>query len=130
LRPGVRLPYTQQCNDGTIGVVAMKFRLVALCMTACVVAGCTNDDWDHAFSYVGMDQAPQASVPPPSEAAPAQAPALVTAVQDDSADKWCKDVAAYERNEAGRQGFDSATQQHVYQSRYAQCMSDPRAPQR
>jgi hypothetical protein len=98
----------------------MRYRTAAVLIAACLLGGCTETDWDHAFSYVGLDDS--ASAPPPTTTVDtAQAP-------PDTQDQWCVDVANSVQNEAAGQGFDAATQQKRAKVAYQQCMQAPKSP--
>ncbi len=92
---------------------------------AVLLCGCTDADWDHTMSYVGLGT----DKPAPTAPAPA-APAQMAAAPAAPGNKWCVEVAKAALREAAKDGFDAATQQHRAQVTYRQCLSDPgTAPQ-
>lgn len=88
----------------------MKLRLILLCIVSGLIGGCTDAEWDHTVS--GMDQTRQTETPAPQPVAA-------------SGDEWCRQAAQYERENVASQGFDAATQQHLYEASYRQCMQSP-----
>ena len=88
----------------------MVRRAFAVLFMAGLLAGCTDADWDHTFSYVGLDSSKPA---PPPQVTAATTPAPV--------DTWCVEVAKSEQVEAAEDGFDAATQQHRAQVAFEQC---------
>lgn len=95
----------------------MRRGLVVL-FAAVLLGGCTDADWDHTLSYVGLD-----SGAPPPAAAPA---AVAAATPAESAENsWCVEAAKAAQREAAEQGFDSATQHYRAQVTYRQCVTEP-----
>ena len=97
----------------------MKVRVVVALLAACLLSGCTDADWDHATSYVGLGPA-QSSGPPPAD------PAVPVSVPTDPAtkpDTWCQQIAETARADAANDGFDAATQQRRAETMYRQCVS-------
>ena len=101
----------------------MNMRIVVAALAACLLAGCTDADWDHTMSYVGLGPATSAEADPPGQ--PAAAPVAQTdpaAGQPAASDQWCREVARAAATEAVSNGFDAATQQHRAQVSYSQCL--------
>ena len=97
----------------------MRLPIVAMSLTACLLAGCTDADWDHALSFAGAEQAEPAGSPDASAQPP---PPVASAAAGQPDESWCKEAAGYERDNAAIQGFDAATQQRAYATRFNQCM--------
>jgi hypothetical protein len=92
----------------------MNYRVAGVVLVAALLGGCTDADWDRAFSYVGLDEA----------AAPAPAKAAEPAQSSETAEAenaWCAQVAKAEQLESAEQGFDQATQQNRAMTAYKQC---------
>ena len=104
----------------------MKLRFAGLVLAASLLGACTDADWDHTMSFVGMGDSPGGD-PPPAAATTAQnlsppARPATPAAAASSDEAWCREVATYERQNAAGMGYDAATQQHDYDTRYNQCM--------
>lgn len=96
----------------------MKLRVLGAVLAAGVLGGCTNADWDHATSYVGLGNSDQPTAQPrQAEAAPA--------APTPAADGWCDEVAKAAQTDAAEQGFDIPTQQHRAQAAFQQCNASP-----
>lgn len=107
----------------------MKHRVMAVLFAAGLLGGCTDADWDDAFSYAGLGPSKTDRASPASESdADAPAPTYraepapsVTTGPAPVADTWCIDVAKSAQIEAARQGFDGATQQRRARTVFMQC---------
>lgn len=109
----------------------MNMRIVVAALAACLLAGCTDADWDHTLSRVGLGPATTAEADPPAR--PATAPvaqADPVAGQPVASDQWCREVAGAAATEAVSNGFDAATQQHRAQVAYSQCVGSAAGAQR
>jgi hypothetical protein len=97
-----------------------KILLPIFCL---LLAGCSDAQWDHALNYAGMGGASEE----PEEVAPKSAPSTAVSAQpaetaataDSAGTAFCRAVAM---QDAGDNGFDTATQQRVFARSYAQCM--------
>lgn len=107
----------------------MKVRVAAILLAASVLGGCTDADWDHAFSYVGLDSGAKPAAEPAAQAADAQANGAQPGKQVAAApgDQWCAEVAKAAIEEAAGQGFDEATQRHRGLTALKQCAGSPSA---
>jgi hypothetical protein len=97
----------------------MKVRVAAMAVVSLFLAGCTDADWDHVFSYAGLDP----DNTPVAAAQETTAPAEQAAASNDS---WCRDLAQSASRDAAAQGFDAATQQQRAQTSYKQCLTAPK----
>jgi hypothetical protein len=101
-----------------------RFALFFCLFSGCLLlAGCTDADWDHAMSYSGLAQEPEAA-PVQAPRAAASEPATIVATpaapgEPANAD-FCRSVAT---QDAGSNGFDPATQARVFRQSYAQCLT-------
>jgi hypothetical protein len=99
----------------------MIYRFAAVALLSCVLAGCTDADWDHAMSYAGLGDKPatEAQAAPSADAAPA-------AVADASApkmDDWCAVASKAAAREAADMGFDATTQRTRGDQALRQCQA-------
>jgi len=100
----------------------MKLRFIAVLAAAISLSACTDADWSHTMSFIGVDDTTQAAPAPrpvarrvaPIAAAPAQ-PAQVAGVNP-----FCASVA---KQDSERNAFDAATQQGVFVRSYQQCVT-------
>jgi ABC-type uncharacterized transport system auxiliary subunit len=100
----------------------MNSRVIVVVLAGLLLCGCTAADWNHATSYVGLDQDDQAA---PPRAAPAETQAATTspsAAQASASDDFCQRMAKGESNDAASEGFDAATQRRRAESSYRQCI--------
>ncbi len=100
-----------------------------LILIACLaLAGCTDAQWNHALNYGGMGDADAAETEVAAETrAPATVVRATVAPQPMAANPvlpansdFCKSVAT---QDATANGFDPATQQHVLEQSYQQCLT-------
>jgi hypothetical protein len=96
----------------------MNYRVFGVVLVAALLGGCSDADWDRAFSYVGLDEAVKAA-PAPVKAA--EQPSETA----EAADAWCAQVAKAEQLESAEQGFDKATQEKRAITAYKQCNRGP-----
>jgi hypothetical protein len=96
----------------------MNCRVWAVVLLAALLGGCTDADWDRAFSYVGLDEAVK---PAPVKAAEPAQPSETA----EAADAWCAQVAKAEQQASAEQGFDKPTQEHRAITTYQQCNRGP-----
>jgi hypothetical protein len=96
----------------------MKYRVWGAVLIAALLGGCSDADWDRAFSYVGLDEA---VAPAPAKTA-AKAQPSETA---EATDAWCAQVAKAEQLESAEQGFDRTTQENRAITAYKQCNRGP-----
>ena len=100
----------------------MNLRLIAALAAAISLSACTDTDWSHTMSFVGLDDAPQAEEPAPrpvAQAAPAPAAPAQT-VAAGGTNPFCASVA---KQDSERNAFDAATQQGVFVRSYQQCVT-------
>lgn len=95
----------------------MFYRVAAVAILACALAGCTDADWDHTLSYVGMNQSQDQAAAPQANPA-AQSPAPAAAVAEDD---WCVTASKAAEREAREEGFDIATQRNRAATTLRQC---------
>lgn len=98
----------------------MIYRFAAVALLACVVAGCTDADWDHALSYAGLSDNPQPAAQP---AATAAVPADAASGPVPTMDNWCTESAKAAAREAREYGFDEATQRRRAEQALKQCQA-------
>jgi hypothetical protein len=105
----------------------MKIRFALALGAASLLSACTDADWSHGMSFIGLDDGadhaarpvakpvprPVAQVAPRpmAQAAPAQANGL---------NPFCAAVA---KQDADGHGFDAQTQQGIYVRSYQQCVT-------
>lgn len=100
-------------------------RIVALIAAALLLSACSDQDWSHALTFVGVGGSkaapvqprPAAQTRPMAQAAPA--PAQV-APQAAPPNQFCESVAS---QDAQGNDFDPATQQRVFVQSYQQCVA-------
>ena len=100
----------------------MKLRLVAVLAAAVSLSACTDTDWSHTMSFIGVDDTTQAR-PAPRPVARRAAPAPVAPAQTAQVaggNPFCASVA---RQDSERNVFDAATQQGVFVRSYQQCVT-------
>ena len=95
----------------------MLNRVAAVAILACVLGGCTDANWDHTLSYVGMGEEP--AQPGPAPATTTTAPP--TATPAPQSDPWCDAAGRAAAQESREQGFDEATQRRQAESARLQC---------
>ncbi|MDR3527287.1 MAG: hypothetical protein P4L57_08390 [Rhizomicrobium sp.] len=94
----------------------MLNRVAAVAVLACLLGGCTDANWDHSLSYIGLGErpAPAAPVSPPTTTAP---PAAMP-----QSDPWCEAAGKAAAQESREQGFDEATQRRQAEAARLQCL--------
>lgn len=111
----------------------MKLHLVLALAAASLLSACTDADWSHGMSFVGLDDTPdiaaqpvaaprpvaQTARRPVAQVAAAQA-APAQAAQASGVNPFCAAVA---RQDADGHGFDAATQQGMFVRSYQQCVT-------
>ncbi len=95
----------------------MRFLPFIACVYILALSGCTSADWERAMTYTGFDDEPSVAVAPTVRPAPAQSVAAPVSAPDNS---FCQAVA---QQDAAQNGFDAATQQHVFQRSFQQCVA-------
>jgi hypothetical protein len=102
----------------------MSSRIVLVVLTALVLSGCTDADWDHALSYTGLGST--ADAPKPAATAKTQASVAATdsAAKASDAEDWCATVGKAAEREAKEYGFDAETQRHRAEQATQQCRAD------
>ena len=110
----------------------MKFRLALALSAAAFLSACTDADWSHGMSFIGMDDnadsrpvavaapRPVAQTAPRPVAQTAQMPAPAQTAQANGVNPFCAAVA---RQDAEGHGFDAATQQGMFVRSYQQCVT-------
>ena len=102
-------------------IFGMQIRPVCATIVVCLLAGCTDTDWNNAMSFVGVGQSNTASTavaPADTDGQPAP-PAQAGATSE----SWCRRVAEVDMQNAAHFGFDAATQRQTAETSYRQCMS-------
>jgi hypothetical protein len=100
----------------------MKLSLIAVLAAAVSLSACTDTDWSHTMSFIGVDDTSQAE-PAPRPVAARVAPAPVAPAQTTQvagANPFCASVA---KQDSERNAFDAATQQGVFVRSYQQCVT-------
>ena len=104
----------------------MKIRLAIALAATFALSACSDSDWSHGMSFVGLDDS-QAAEPVTAQAAPAQMPAQTAqATQPAGNNAFCAAVA---RQDSERNPFDAPTQQGVFTRSFQQCMTIFGTPQ-
>jgi hypothetical protein len=99
----------------------MKLRLIAALAAAISLSACTDADWSHSMSFVGLDDQAAAEPAPQPVAQTAPAPtAPAQTAQVAGANSFCSSVA---KQDSERNAFDAATQQGVFVRSYQQCVT-------
>ena len=99
----------------------MKLRLVAVLAAAVSLSACTDADWSHTMSFIGVDDTTQpAPRPVARRAMPAATAAPAQTAQVAGANPFCASVA---KQDSERNVFDAATQQGVFVRSYQQCVT-------
>ena len=109
----------------------MKIRLALALAAAAVLSACTDADWSHSMSFIGLNDSADTAAPeaeaapqPVAQAAPqamAQATAQVPAqAAQGGGNPFCAAVA---RQDAEGHGFDAATQQGIFTRSFRQCVT-------
>ena len=102
----------------------MNPRIAISIAAALLLSACSDQDWSHALTFVGVGGSkaapaqprPVAQSRPMAQAAPAQAPAQQAAPPN----QFCESVAS---QDAQGNDFDPATQQRVFVQSYQQCVA-------
>jgi hypothetical protein len=99
----------------------MKIRLAVALAATFALSACSDSDWSHGMSFVGLDD----NEPTPAivKAAPvaAQAPAQTAQATPPAGNNaFCAAVA---RQDSERNAFDAPTQQGVFTRSFQQCMT-------
>ena len=102
----------------------MNPRIVICIAAALLLSACSDQDWSHALTFVGVGGSkaapaqprPVAQSRPMAQAAPTQAPAQHAAPPN----QFCESVAS---QDAQGNDFDPATQQRVFVQSYQQCVA-------
>ncbi|HXS07213.1 MAG TPA: hypothetical protein VN723_10515 [Rhizomicrobium sp.] len=104
----------------------MRIHLALALSAASLLSACTDADWSHGMSFIGLDDSknaqPVAEAAPRAKAAPrpvAQAAPAQTA-QANGVNPFCAAVA---RQDADGHGFDAETQQGMFVRSYQQCVT-------
>jgi hypothetical protein len=104
----------------------MNIRIAVLGLAAILLSACTDQDWNHALSYVGANDQPAAAAPAPQRPAPQPAaaraapPAPVQQAQAPKLNSFCENVA---KQDSEGNDFDAPTQQRVFIRSYQQCVA-------
>jgi hypothetical protein len=103
----------------------MKLRIAAVLATAFALGACTDADWSHNMSFIGLDDQPAAeagSQPAARTAAatPAAPVALPQGAQPAGLNPFCAAVA---KQDSESNDFDATTQQGVFVRSYQQCVT-------
>jgi hypothetical protein len=100
----------------------MKIRIAAFLAAACFLAGCSDQDWNHALTFTGLGGSHD-DQPPPAAPAPTVAqviPAPVPEGAQPQPNAFCESVAS---QDAGGNDFDPPTQRRVFVQSYRQCVA-------
>ena len=104
----------------------MKLRLVAVLAAAVSLSACTDADWSHTMSFIGVDDTTQRRPAPrpvarrAMPAAPVATAAPAQTAQVAGPNPFCASVA---KQDSERNAFDAATQQGVFVRSYQQCVT-------
>jgi hypothetical protein len=97
----------------------MKIRLVCALAASFALSACSDTDWSHSMSFVGLDDSQDAEPAPPPMVAQA-VPAPAQTAQAAGGNAFCAAVA---RQDSERGPFDAATQQGVFTRSFQQCVT-------
>jgi hypothetical protein len=112
----------------------MKIRFALALAAASLLSACSDADWSHSMSFVGLDDSADNQAQPTADAAPQVATQTASApvVQPPGAqaapaqtaqagvNPFCAAVA---KQDADGQGFDAPTQQGIFVRSYQQCVT-------
>ena len=96
----------------------MQLRPLFVSLALFALGGCTDADYEHGLSYVGLDDS-ESGAPIQREPAPVIATDLPDSVTS-SSDPFCQSVA---QQDATSNDFDLPTQQRVFTRSYTQCLA-------
>ena len=114
--------------------MTMKIHLALALAAASLLSACSDADWSHSMSFVGLnddadkDAQPVADAPPQAVAQTAPSPvvqppgaqAAPTQTAQAGVNPFCAAVA---RQDADGHGFDAETQQGMFVRSYQQCVT-------
>ena len=106
--------------------VPMKIHVALALAAASLLSACSDADWSHNMSFIGLDDSATANVttPDPAPRPMAQtAPRPVATAQTTQANGLNPFCGAVARQDTEGHGFDAATQQGVYVRSYQQCVT-------
>lgn len=110
----------------------MKIRIVTFLAAAMLLSACSEQDWNHALTFTGLNSAPEnqpAAAPAPrANAAPVTAPMTAQAATpapipegaQPQPNAFCESVAS---GDAKSNDFDPPTQSRVFVQSYRQCVA-------
>ena len=105
----------------------MKIHFALALAAASVLSACTDADWSHGMSFIGLDDNADHAVRPAAKPAPrpvAQTTprpmAQAAPAQANGLNPFCAAVA---KQDADGHGFDAQTQQGIYVRSYQQCVT-------
>jgi hypothetical protein len=112
----------------------MTPRIAAFIAAALLLSACSDQDWSHALTYVGVrssdatnapsEPRPAAQPRPVAQSRPvvqaAPAPVQADAAQAPQPNRFCESVAS---QDAQTNDFDPATQRRVFVQSYQQCVT-------
>jgi hypothetical protein len=102
----------------------MKIRIAVCLAAACLLAGCSDQDWNHALTFTGLggshDDQPPPVAPAPTVARIVPAPAPVPEGAQPQPNAFCESVASQDTQ---GNNYDPATQQRVFVQSYRQCVA-------
>lgn len=104
----------------------MKIRFALALAAVSLLSACTDADWSHGMSFIGLDDntnqvRPAAKTAPRPMAQTTPRPmAQAAPVQANGLNPFCAAVA---KQDADGHGFDAQTQQGIYVRSYQQCVT-------
>ena len=103
----------------------MNFRHASALAAAFILSACTDADWSHGMSFIGLDDATPATMARPAAPRPLAkaAPRPVAPAQTAQVNGPNSFCAAVARQDTEGHGFDAQTQQSVYVRSYQQCVT-------
>jgi len=94
---------------------------IAVCLAAALLlSACSDQDWSHALTYVGVHDSNTAPAQPRPVARTTPAPVQAAAAQAPQPNQFCESVAS---QDAQTNDFDPPTQRRVFVQSYQQCVT-------
>jgi len=97
----------------------MKIHIAAFLAAACLVSGCSDQDWNHALTFTGLGGAHDNSAAEPAAAAQVASAPIPEGAQPQP-NAFCESVAS---QDAQGNNYDPATQRRVFVQSYQQCVA-------
>ena len=107
----------------------MKLHLVLALAAASLLSACTDADWSHGMSFIGLNDSKDSvaaadATPQPAAQAASQTVAQVPVARAQTAQAGVNPFcAAVAKQDADGHSFDATTQQGIYVRSYQQCVT-------